>query len=164
MREIEIERLRHLLAYDPETGLFWWLVGRRGASRGKLAGCARSDGYCVLRIDGIRVLAHRAAWAIVHGEWPEAEVDHKNLNRADNRIENLRLASSTQNKANTRARSTNKAGLKGASFHRMTGKWAAQIQKDNATHFLGLFETAEQAHTAYCKAANLMHGEFARAA
>jgi hypothetical protein len=161
---IKVERLQELLSYDPIRGELRWKIGRPGASAGKIAGCIRPDGYITLSIDRERLLAHRVVWALVHGEWPESEIDHKNMDRGDNRIENLRLANSSQNKGNTRAFRSNASGFKGASFDRKAGKWVAQIQKDKRRHFLGHFATVEEAHAAYKEAACTLFGEFARAA
>jgi hypothetical protein len=165
MREIEISRLLEMVSYCPETGILRWKIGRPGASAGATIGCKRSDGYIKICVDGVSLLAHRVAWAITHKEWPSGEIDHRNMNRSDNRLQNLRPATPSQNKANTRAfRSNKSSGLKGASFCKRSGKWLAQIQKDRKPYHLGVFDTAEGAHAAYKVAAERLFGEFARAA
>jgi hypothetical protein len=160
------ERVLAVLRYDPETGLFWWRD--RGAApnfKRKLlarpAGCL-SNGYVRIQIDGLAVLAHRLAWLVMTGVMPDVEVDHRNLIRNDNRWKNLRLATSAQNRQNTRARRGNRCGLKGVS--RNNRGWKALIQHDKKQHYLGTFDNAEEAHAAYAAAAERLHGEFARAA
>lgn len=89
-------------------------------------------------------------------------VDHINGESLDNRRANLRLATQTQNNINAKCRSDNQSGFKGVGFHRQTGKWVARIKVNGRTKSLGLYETPEEAHQAYCKAAIQYYGEFAR--
>lgn len=90
------------------------------------------------------------------------EVDHINGNGLDNRRINLRLATCAQNRKNVRPHKKSASGLKGAAYHTQTGRWLARIKCDGKTHYLGIFQTAQQAHEAYCKASVELHGEFAR--
>jgi hypothetical protein len=91
------ERLREILGYDPETGLFTRLVRTGRIRAGEVAGTAHSRGYRSIVIDGRVYLSHRLAWLYVHGEWPPEQIDHINRNRADNRLVNLRAAKQSQN-------------------------------------------------------------------
>src|SRR5262245_33505102 len=112
------ERLREVLDYDPSTGVFKSNGGRCGSRVGAtLVGTVRPDGYREIRIDWQRYLAHRLAWLHVHGSWPAGDIDHVNGNPSDNRIVNLRLATRTQNNANSRRR-PNTSGFKGVHFCR----------------------------------------------
>ena len=159
---ITSERLRALLDYNPETGEFTWISGRRqGKRQGKRAGCADGRGYLRIEIDGRHYRGHRLAWLHVFGKWPDGDLDHANGDRADNRISNLRSATRSQNAANMRRRRINTSGLKGVSFHR--GKWQARITKHGKARHLGSFPTAAHAHAAYCAAAREVHGAFWRA-
>ena len=161
MSKLTAERLRELLSYDHETGIFSWKVRRQGASHNVPAGYfERSDGYWRIKVDGVLYSAHRLAFLIQVGEWPTCEVDHINGNRVDNRWDNLRLATSSQNKHNGKIHRDNKAGLKG--IHARRGGWRATIKHDGKNHHLGDFASKEAAHAAYLAAANNLHGEFAR--
>jgi hypothetical protein len=126
---------------------------------GDVAGCP-SHGYILIRLDGMLHRAHRLAWFYVTGEWPPLGIDHSNLDRADNRWHNLRLATQSQNCANVRTRRNSASGLKGVVKH--ADKWRAMIRNKGRMHHLGLFPTKEEAHAAYVAAAISFYGEFAR--
>lgn len=94
---------------------------------------------------------------------PGMLVDHKNMNTLDNRRENLRICNKAQNAANSRLRSTNTSGLKGAYWDKRLGKWVSYVKVNNRMKYLGSFETPELAHAAYAKAATKAFGkEFVR--
>ena len=101
MNEVSVEKLRELLDYDPETGVLKWkkTVNSR-AVKGSPAGNLDPSGYVKLRIAGVLLRAHRVAWAIHHGVWPDDEIDHRNRVRNDNRIGNLRIAGRVGNTRN----------------------------------------------------------------
>lgn len=102
------------------------------------------------------------AWAIHHGEWPDGEIDHINMKRDDNRIANLRLATSSDNRMNSGRQENNTSGMKGVYWKKARGKWMSQIQVASKQIFLGRYATKAEAHAAYCEAAKKYHGEFAR--
>lgn len=137
-----------------------------GAKAGSVAGSIDTiTGYLRITIDGRRYLGQRLAFLYMTGAWPADKAEHENLDRADNRWANLRPATNSQNQMNTRAKSSNKHGFKGVSLHKASGKFRAQItagNDDRKRRHIGLFETAEQAATAYDAEARSMHGEFAR--
>jgi hypothetical protein len=148
-------RLRKLLDYNPKTGLITWLrPNARNIAPGQRAGRLNTDGYIGIRVDYTRYTAGRLAWLYVYGKWPSAQIDHINGDRADNRIANLRLATATQNQGNKKG--TNRHGLKGISFYKK--RFAASIKIKRQTIYLGRFDTAQQAHTAYLAAARKHFG------
>lgn len=167
---IDITALRNDLEFNPDTGIFRWRHGvasGNGAMRvkpGQEAGTNTTDGYRQIRWRGRIYRTHRLAWLYVYGEWPDGEIDHVNGNGRDNRLSNLRIASRSQNVANTRCRKTNKAGRKGVTWSPHAGRWSAWIGAGGKTKHLGYFETRDQAHEAYKDAAQRAYGEFARAA
>ena len=159
-----VEYIRELLDYDPETGEFRWRVARRSPA-GSLAGTTNRSRHCQIKVDGRLLRAHRLAWYVTYGVDPgELEVDHINGDPADNRLCNLRLATHAENSRNRRKHVCRADGLKGAYWHKGTGRWIAQVTKDGTHHWLGSYDTPEEAHAAYVAAANELHGEFARAA
>ena len=88
--------------------------------------------------------------------------DHISGDRLDNRRENLRIASNSENQFNRGRPSNNTSGYKGVSWHRGAGKWQAQLAVNGKFMYLGLFTTPEAAHEAYTNAAEKLHGEFWR--
>lgn len=158
--DLTAEFVRSILDYDPETGEFRWKA--RLANRikiGDIAGHIKANGHRYIGIKGgTEYLASRLAWLIMTDKWPEAEVDHENRNPADDRWDNLRPATPTQNIAN-RATS-NPLGYKGVQYRPTLGKYVAKIMINKKQIYLGIFLTAEDAHAAYCKAAETEHGDF----
>lgn len=155
------EYLASLFSYDPETGLITRLVTRGyQALAGDVIDCLHSAGYFHLSLDGKRLLAHRLAYFLHTGETPQ-EVDHKDLDRQNNRFENLRAASSSLNKYNIPLKRNNTSGFKGVHYRKDKRKYTAQIHIDGVYARLGSFTTAEEAARAYDKAAVAAVGEFA---
>lgn len=107
MTELTHERLRDLLTYNPVTGKFFWRM-RGGARAGSMRGKYRS-----ITVDGKAHLEHRLAWFYVHGRWPCDSIDHANCVEHDNRLENLREATLSQNMANKPRGRRNKSGFQG---------------------------------------------------
>jgi hypothetical protein len=167
---ISATRLRELLRYDPDTGLFTWRVsvGGRGAKAGngkfkpgQEAGCLDGDGYRVIRLDGRLYRAHRLAWLYMTGEWPALEVDHKYGARSDNRWIMLAEKSSGGNHQN-RVCSSGSTGFLGAHLDSRSGKFASSIAADGKRWRLGLFDTPQEAHAAYLTAKLALHPAFER--
>jgi hypothetical protein len=158
--------LAQLIAYDPVTGIFTWKVERRGRPYGHMpigtvAGSIYADGYRVITIDGERYNASRLAFALMMGRWPENEIDHDNRIRDDDRWDNLRDATMSQNSANRDANSNNKLGIKGVCFEAARNRYKATIEVGGRSINLGRFKTAAEARAAYLTAAQRYFGEFA---
>lgn len=149
---LELSRLRQLLSYDPDTGLFHRRVAVPGTVVGARAGTIAPNDYERIYIDRRSYLAHRLAWFYVHGQWPVGELDHINRVKSDNRLCNLREATPAQNSANRGTRSDNKSGFKGVYWSR--SGWVAVIGRNGTRRFLGRHPTAEAAAAAYMEAAN----------
>ena len=156
------ERLREVLRYDPDTGVFTWraTAGRKNLVAGTIR---KQDGHRKIGLLRGQYLAHRLAWLYMTGEWPAGEVDHRDCNPDNNAWINLRLADKHQNGCNRGPKRNNSTGLKGVVFHKKIGRYAGRIQVKGKQYHLGCFATAEEAHAAYCDAAVKYHGEFARA-
>jgi len=173
--------LRQLLRYEPETGkLFWRERGPEWFDRGyrsaegnaanwnaRYAGTEAftpkdAHGYLVGAIQNVKYKSHRVIWAMVYDEWPSGDVDHINSDRSDNRQNNLRAASRSQNMRNRGATKSNSTGLKGVCWDAGRQKWLAQIRVNGRNKYLGRYDTPECAHLAYKIAAAKLHGDFAR--
>lgn len=152
---------RSILAYDCETGLFRWLVKRNGQKES--VGWLTEKGYVRIEFDGTWFYAHRLAWFLSYGEWPDGLIDHINGCKADNRLCNLRVVTNTINVQNQRKASKNNAlGILGV-HQASSGRYRAAIRdpsKKRMIH-LGSFETAEQAHHAYLAKKRELHPGYA---
>lgn len=135
--QITQKKLKELLHYDSETGIFTWIITNTNyVKAGDVAG-TESHGYIVIAIEGETYKAHRLAWLYVHGYFPENLLDHKDRIRHHNWINNLREASNQCNQRNTGNRVDNKSGVKGVSWFKATEKWQVHIAVNGKLIFLG---------------------------
>lgn len=148
-------RVRHLINYNPKTGLFTWNAKRRRCTPGAKAGCRMKNGYIIIRLDNALYLAHRLAWLYMTGAWPAHQIDHVNGDRADNRFSNLREATNIENAHNRHKRRNNKSGYTGVRAE--SKRWLAEIKVNYKTIRLGLFDTPEEASRAYQDARKTYH-------
>lgn len=154
------EYLRKLLDYDPNTGILIWKVDRgRNAKRGNRAGWITPKGYRKIELKGHNIHVTNLIWLLMTGGWPELEVDHKNKVRDDNRWENLRLATGSQQKMNNNIYKNNTSGCAGVAIDR--NLWRARISINGKRITLGRFKDKNDAISAYEKARLEMFGEFA---
>lgn len=154
-REILRER------FDYSDGALVWRQSPRPGWKGRIAGTQTPRGYIRVFLDGKYVLAHRIVWAWHHDEWP-LEIDHKNGDTSDNRIDNLRPATHSQNTQNASVRKDNSSGVKGVTWHKATNKWMASLQVNKRRVHLGVHEEKEQAIAAVHSARAAHHQQFAR--
>lgn len=163
------ETLRELVAYDPETGKFTWrertekhfpdenvrngFNTRYANQPAFITKC--THGYMRARIFTQFLKAHRVAWAITHGEWPD-HIDHINGDRADNRLCNLRSVTKAENAKNLRMNAKNKSGVTGVYWAKV-GHWRASIRVNGKTHILKSTSSFEEAVKAR-KAAEIKFG------
>ena len=153
--QIDIAAARRNVRYDPETGLFVWLVSKRGPVKaGDVAGSLGAKGYWFVKIEQHKYPAARLAWAMYHGEQPPSEIDHRDGNRLNNRIGNLRPATRRQNCDNVRG--------EGVRFEPERKKWLARICVDRQQINLGRYETHAEAKAAYEAAKLTLRGDYAR--
>ena len=145
--------------YNPETGDLIWKVRDRKhfvsdrswksintRDAGKVAGCINKETkYRVIRVNNNLYQAHRLAWLLHYGVWPEHEIDHINNVRDDNRIENLREATHSQNMRNTSSHKDSSSKYLGVSWHKRDKKWQVRINVDGKKHHLGYFTVEEDA-------------------
>ena len=144
--ELTAEKLRELLHYEPETGIFTRKVGSASQVKaGDVAGSPNGRGYLQITVQSRLYRAHRLAWLYVYGSWPEDQIDHINRNRSDNRISNLREVSHKQNHQNKSKPSNNTSGHPGVCWNKRKSKWVAQITHNQKQIYLGCFNTVEEA-------------------
>jgi HNH endonuclease len=151
------ERVRELLSYDPDTGVFRWIKARRAVTVGAVAGSNYGNGYLRIKINDRAHLSHRLAWLYAHGEWPAAQIDHINGIRSDNRLVNLREATPGENQQNVAAHRSNPSRRLGVAWDKRARKWRARIKINRKEIYLGLFENIEDAADARAKAKTTMH-------
>jgi len=156
--KITPERLRELLSYDPETGVFIRLITTSNrAPRGSVAGRNNGNGYLRMMLDGQTYYAHWLAWFYVYGTWPDNEIDHRDGDGTNNRIDNLRQATHAQNGQNQPLRITNKSGMPGVSWSKLHSQWEAYIWVNLKKKYLGLFDDVKDAGEAYLNAKQNLH-------
>jgi hypothetical protein len=142
----DINLLRNTVTYDPETGVFCRVkrCGKRPA--GSPIGGINQNGYAYVALSGKPYSAHRLAWFMSYGEWPDGDIDHVNRNRSDNRLCNLRVVSRSENKLNQNRQRNNKHGYPGVTLDR--GRWAAKITVKYEVIHLGTYDTYLEAKAA----------------
>ena len=152
---VTLERVKELLDYSPDTGVFTWKFTDRNRKAGAVAGVATVRRK-QLSIDNSGYPAHRVAWLYVHGKWPDGVIDHINGDWLDNRIANLRDVTQGVNLQNQRnARAGSKSGLLGV--RKNGNNWMAMIQLSKRQIYLGTFADKHEAHRAYLDAKRQIH-------
>lgn len=172
---VSIAYLHECLIYEPDTGTFTWKTRPRShfetdaqhklfnkLRAGHEAGWTNERGYRYIRLKNHKLKAHRIAWAMHYGAWPIRLIDHIDGSQGNNRIKNLRQASTCQNQWNVGPTRNNKTGFKGVSRRSCGGKYRAQIRVGGRSISLGDFDTPEAASLAYKNAERRLHAGFAR--
>jgi len=138
-------RLKELLHYEQDTGLFIRKTTINRHKAGSISGARQNKGYIQMMIDGKNYLAHRLAWFYVYGEWPKNQIDHINRIKTDNRICNLRDVNNSTNQHNNSTRRHNTSGTTGVMNLKSRNCWGAQIYVNNKRIYLGVYKTKEDA-------------------
>jgi hypothetical protein len=161
--EITQAYLREVFNYCPDTGVLTWRI-KVGSKTvvGQPAGVVDTTcGYIRVGLAGGKYQAHRLIWLYMTGEWPTSCIDHKNLDRADNRWDNMRPATKAQNMYNLPISRHNTSGIKGVGWSRTKGKWRATISINNKAKHLGYFSDSALAVAALQAYRESLHGAFA---
>jgi hypothetical protein len=159
--QTSIEDLKSVLVYDEITGKFYWSKTQNSRSiQGKEAGTLHRTGYIVIRYKGKAYSAHRLAWAFIKAHWPKRNIDHIDGDRKNNRFNNLREASHSENLYNLKLSSKNTSGMKGVHWSKANKKWKVQIKKEYKTYFGGYFFDVEEAKKSAKFLRRKLHGDF----
>jgi hypothetical protein len=166
------EYLKLILHYNLLTGIWTWLVNKNPRARlGDIAGCIacqrhrKGDGcegklhYLKIRIDGKLYLAHQLAFLYMTGSLVK-EIDHIDGNGLNNRWNNLRECTRSQNKANITKLSNNSSGYKGVYWRKDRQKWIPSIDCEGRTYHLGCYSNIEDAKAAYDAKSKELFGGF----
>ena len=159
---MNINELKSLLSYEPDTGVIRWIAKGKGRIKKKEAGTLLHSGYAGICIGPKRWQSHRIAWALHYGEWPKDQIDHINGIRTDNRICNLREASNAQNGKNLGLSKANTSGHKGVCFDKQTSKWRAIIKVNFKQINIGRYADLQDAIDARIAAEQQYFGEWNR--
>lgn len=153
--------LKSILKYDPESGLFIWIVRSNGrVPPNTYAGYQDDTGYIRIGIYGEYYRAHRLAFLYMTGFFPTEDVDHANGDRKDNRWINLRKATRLENVRNVGVRSDNKSGYAGVGWNKQSGKWQARCNVNGKRKLIGKFDNPKDAGESYQKVAKENFGLF----
>ena len=153
--------LKELFEY--RDGVLYWKVAKANKIKvGDAAGSLnKTSGYFFTMINRKKYSNHRLIFLMHHGYLPQC-LDHIDGNKINNRIENLRPATISENGRNSKTPKNNTSGIKGVSWYARYKKWQAQLMINREVKYLGYFKTIEQAEEAVKKAREELHGEFAR--
>lgn len=167
MTDPTYEDISKAVSYDPETGLFTRIGPSPGAVRrvqkrklGQPIGSPMLRGYVGIPLSGRTYYAHRLAFLLMTGSIPEF-IDHRDGDGMNNRWENLRGCTKSQNMANRGPSIKSTSGIKGVYLTKSTGRWRAQIIANNRTIHLGYYADRDAAAAAYNSASREHFGEFA---
>lgn len=144
--------VRDLFDYDRKTGIVTnrKYRGGRSGKAGSVVGSPHGEGYLTVMIQGRNYLLHQVIWMYVHGVMPEADLDHKDGDRSNNRLKNLRPATRTENNQNMAIRSDNTSGEIGVC--RVGERWRARVTVGQKHFHAGYHDTVELATAAYLTA------------
>lgn len=159
---LTLENVRDHIDYIPATGeLVWKKPTSRRVRVGSRIGTPSKEGYLICSFLKYRTSVHRLIWFFHNGEWPNGEIDHLDMNRTNNRIENLRVVNRSDNVSHSGRRIDNVSGLKGVSWNSARKHWVMQIQRGSQKIWSRFF-SAQEAYANYVKWAAYLDGNFLR--
>jgi hypothetical protein len=153
------DKVKELFDYR-DGALFWKVKLNQRIVIGSKAGTLDKDGYVCIKIDKKIYKSHRLIYLYHHGNLPTF-IDHIDSNKSNNKIENLRSATNSENVKNAKLRKDNSSGIKGVNWHKVTKKWAVQISVNGQKKHIGIFDDLELASLVAQEARNKFHKEFA---
>lgn len=136
----DAQRIKDYLSYCPDTGKITWIKAPcTWIKPGREFGNLTKYGYLRGRVGNLQIMVHRLAWFMYYGACPKKHLDHKNGNRTDNRIINLREVSPLENAKNQKVYKNNKSGVSGVGLDKRSNKWYAEGSKCGKSFQLKLF-------------------------
>jgi hypothetical protein len=160
MKELTLDLVNKLFRYDKETGDLIHKANKGTAKAGDKAGSVNGSGYVVTGIEGNKYRNHRIIFLMHRGFLPDC-LDHIDNNKLNNRIENLRPATLSQNQQNRRISKNNTSGVKGVKWKATQNIWTASVTLNGKRKHVGHFRTVHEAEVAVRKVREQLHGEFA---
>jgi hypothetical protein len=163
MTKLTLDRLKQVLLYDPESGVFTWRMNMSSRARtGDVAGSPHGSWYIRIRIDDVLYYAHRLAWFYMTHEWPEQSVDHIDGDKTNTRYSNLRHASCGENSQNMRVamganRHSRLLGVVSRTLKSGRIVYVAHITLSKKQKHIGVFKTPDLAHAAYVSEKRKLH-------
>lgn len=161
-KEVPIEVLHKYFLYNPSTGALTWKISPAQCIKpDKVVGSINKlSGYRLLSFNKKTYRSHRIIWALMTGYWPSNNIDHINLNRADNRWVNLREATAQENMRNKKSAKNSSSHYKGVCWHKRDKIWQSVLRIGGKNLHLGYFQNEADAAKAYNEKAKTLFGEF----
>jgi hypothetical protein len=135
------DKLKELLDYNPDTGIFTWKERISNIKQGTIAGKYDKNWYVVITINNKKYLAHRLAWLYMEGYFPENQIDHIDRNKSNNKWANLREVSQVCNSRNSKLSKRNKSGIRGVTWDKERKKWQVNIRANKKNITLGRYDS-----------------------
>jgi hypothetical protein len=154
------DNLKDYFTYK-DGNLFWKRQPSRRITVGSIAGNLTERGYIQVKVFNKRFYAHRIIFFMFNGYFPQ-ELDHIDGNKSNNRIENLRDSTKSQNNMNSKKRKDNTSGTKGITWDKRCNKWKVQGQANNIKYYLGRYDDMELAKKVIYEFRKQHHNEYAR--
>lgn len=159
--KLTLERLNEILELDTESYQFVNKIDRGRYKKGDLSGYALG-GYTYITIGRKAYPAHKLIWWLFNNSYPTCDIDHIDMDRRNNNINNLRTATRSQNMMNIRPHRDGASGIKNVSFRSDTNKWGVRVSVDGKYKSFGSYDNKELAELVAEEARNKYHGEYAR--
>lgn len=143
------EQLLKVLKYDVDLGIFTYKESRGNRAAGATAGYTHGTGYKYIELGGKAYSEHRLAWFYCFNRWPINDIDHIDRDPSNNKLSNLREATTSENMRNRSIGVNNTSGFLGVSLYKPTGKWRATFVLNGKAKHIGYYDTPEEANEAY---------------
>lgn len=161
-KNLSHKHVKECFHYEPSSGKLTWKISKaRCVKIGQEAGWMRSDGYRQVEVDGTKFLVHRLIYFFIEGKFPPKEIDHIDGNKSNNRWNNIRACSRSENMSNAGPRRNNKLGIRGVYYDPKRRRYITRIRKGCTKKYIGSFKTKEEAARAYQEEQSKIFGEYA---